>query len=267
MRTLRESRKPLERVGATPPLLPISAGPEVANDNVACTARIGDCVLYQGDAFRLMPDIGEVDCIITDPPYNAKTHKGARSARSLGASRIDFDALSDERFIEFCGNAVAQARRWVVMSCAWQHAAQLEKTGLPLLRLGIWHKPNAAPQFSGDRPGVGWEAIAMLHREGRKRWNGGGHHAVWVCNVVHGAHPSEKPLKLVADWVAKFTDPEETVLDPFMGSGTTGVACVKQGRKFIGIEKRPDYFELACRRIADAQAQGALFSGHAERMP
>ena len=77
---------------------------------------------------------------------------------------------------------------------------------------------------------------------------------------MHGAHPSEKPLKLVADWVGMFTDPAETVLDPFMGSGTTGVACVKQGRKFIGIEKRPDYFELACRRIAAAQAQGALFA-------
>jgi len=83
---------------------------------------------------------------------------------------------------------------------------------------------------------------------------------VWVCNVEHGAHPTRKPLKIVADWVAKFTDPGETVLDPFMGSGTTGVACVMQGRKFIGIEKRPDYFELAWRRIADAQAQGALFA-------
>lgn len=207
-----------------------------------------------------MPEIGQVDCIITDPPYNLKTHKGARFAKSLGASRIDFESLTEEQFVELCGNAVAQARRWVVMSCAWQHAALLEKTGLPLVRLGIWHKPNAAPQFSGDRPGVGWEAIAMFHREGRKRWNGGGHNAVWVCNVVHGAHPSEKPLKLVADWVGMFTDPGETVLDPFMGSGTTGVACVKHGRKFIGIEKRPDYFELACRRISDVHAQGTLFA-------
>jgi len=231
-----------------------------ANDNLVRTVRIGDCLLHQGDAFLLMPGCGEVDAIITDPPYNAKTNQGARSAKFPGASRIDFDSLSDDQFVEFCGNAVGQARRWVVMSCAWQHAAQLEKTGLPLVRLGIWYKPNGAPQFSGDRPGVGWEAIAMLHREGRKRWNGGGHNAVWVCNVVHGAHPSEKPLKLVADWVGMFTDPAETVLDPFMGSGTTGVACVKQGRKFIGIEKRPDYFELVCRRIAAAQAQGALFA-------
>lgn len=262
MRTLRESRKYSERVGVRPGARYISAGPDVhaANDNIVQEVRIGDCVLHRGDAFVLMPGCGEVDCIITDPPYNAKTHKGARSAKSLGASQIDFDSLSDEQFVEFCGNAVAQARRWVVLSCAWQQAARLEKSGLPLVRLGIWHKPNAAPQFSGDRPGMGYETLAMLHREGRKRWNGGGHHAVWVCNIERGGHPTQKPLKLIADWVAKFTEPGETVLDPFMGSGTTGIACILQGRKFIGIEKRPDYFEMACRRIADAHAQGALFA-------
>jgi len=261
MRTLLRSRKHSDRdviptahdAGGTR-----SVGP--ANDNLARTVCIGDCVLHQGDAFLLMPNCGEVDCIITDPPYNAKTHKGARSANSLGASRIDFDSLSDEQFVEFCGNAVAQARRWVVLSCAWQQAALLEKSELPLVRLGIWHKPNAAPQFSGDRPGMGYETLAMLHREGKKHWNGGGHHAVWVCNIERGAHPTQKPLKLVTDWIAKFTEPGETVLDPFMGSGTTGIACVAHGRKFIGIEKRPDYFDLACRRIADAHAQGTLFA-------
>ena len=222
--------------------------------------RIGDALLYQADAFDLMPELGDVDAIITDPPYNPKTHKGARSAKSLTASPIDFDSLTEAQFIEFCGNAVAQAKRWVVMSCAWQHAAQLEKACVPLVRLGIWHKPNGAPQFTGDRPGLGWEAIAILHREGRKRWNGGGHHAVWVCNVEHGSHPTQKPLKLVTDWVAKFTDPGETILDPFMGSGTTGIACMKLGRKFIGIEKRADYFELAVRRIREAQAQANLFA-------
>ena len=222
--------------------------------------QIGNAALYLADAFEVMPKLGEVDCIITDPPYNAKTHRGARSAKSLAASRIDFDSLTEEQFIEFCGNAVAQAKRWVVMSCAWQHAALLEKSGAPLVRLGIWHKPNGAPQFTGDRPGVGWEAIAILHRQGRKHWNGGGHHAVWMCNVEHGEHPTQKPLKLLADWVTKFTDAGETVLDPFMGSATTGVACVKLGRTFIGIEKRADYFDLALRRIADAYRQPRLFA-------
>ena len=107
---------------------------------------------------------------------------------------------------------------------------------------------------------MGWEAIAILHREGRKHWNGGGHHAVWVCDVERGEHPTQKPLRLVMDWIAKFTDEGETVLDPFMGSGTTGVACHKLGRKFIGIEKRPDYFALACERLVDVSRQGELFA-------
>ncbi len=214
--------------------------------------QIGDALLIHGDAFSIMPTLGDVDCILTDPPYNPKTHKGARSAKSLAASQIDFDSLTEKQFIEFCGNAVGQAKRWVVMSCAWQHAAELEKAGIPLVRLGVWHKPNGAPQFTGDRPGMGWEAIAILHREGKKRWNGGGHHAVWVCNVEHGDHPTQKPLKLLMDWVEKFTEPGETVLDPFMGSGTTGIACVLLGRSFIGIEKDPGYFEMACARIQAA---------------
>lgn len=83
---------------------------------------------------------------------------------------------------------------------------------------------------------------------------------MWVCNVERGEHPAQKPLKLLIDWVTKFTDEGETVLDPFMGSGTTGLACVKLGRKFIGIEKRQDYFELAVRRIAEVHKQASLFT-------
>lgn len=214
--------------------------------------HFGNARLILGDAFVEMPRLGEVDSIITDPPYDARTHRGARTLKSPGASPVDFDSLSAEQFIVFAGDAVAIARRWVIMSCAWQHAALLEASGMPLVRLGIWHKLDGAPQFTGDRPGVGWEAIAILHRAGRKRWNGGGHHAVWVCNVERGEHPTQKPLKLVVDWVRNFTDEGETVLDPFMGAGTTGVACARLGRKFIGIEKRADYFDLACRRIDEA---------------
>lgn len=127
------------------------------------------------------------------------------------------------------------------------------------MRLGVWHKPNSAPQFTGDRPGTGWEAVAILHREGKKHWNGGGHHAVWACNIEYGDHPTQKPLPLLMDWVRKFSDEGEIVLDPFMGSGTTGVACAKLGRKFIGIEQRPDYFATACERIHAAYRQMSLF--------
>jgi DNA modification methylase len=75
----------------------------------------------------------------------------------------------------------------------------------------------------------------------------------------NNGHPTPKPLGLMRDWILLFTDEGETVLDPFMGSGTTGVACLTLGRRFIGVEKREEYFDIACRRIDDAQKQGNLF--------
>lgn len=222
--------------------------------------QIGAATLYLADAFDILPTLGEVDSIITDPPYGPKTHESAMTTKSGSPSLlVDFDSITEEQFIAFCGHAVQLARRWVILTCEWRYVIGLEKAGLPLVRFGIWLKQDSAPQFSGDRPGTGWEAVAILHREGKRRWNGGGHHAVWVCRVERGEHPTQKPLTLLLDWVTKFTDESATVLDPFMGSGTTGVACLKLGRKFIGIEKREDYFELACRRIDDTQRQGNLF--------
>jgi site-specific DNA-methyltransferase (adenine-specific) len=223
--------------------------------------EIGAATLYLADAFDILPTLGEVDSIITDPPYGPKTHEGAMTTKSGTPSPlVDFDSITEEQFIAFCTHAVQLAKRWVILTSEWRYVAELEKAGLPLVRFGIWLKQDAAPQFSGDRPGTGWEAIAILHREGKKQWNGGGHHAVWVCRVERGDHPTQKPLTLLLDWVTKFTDEGATVLDPFMGSGTTGVACMKLGRKFIGIEKREDYFDIACRRIGDAQRQRNLFA-------
>lgn len=225
------------------------------------TERIGEAMLYLADAFDVLPTLAPVDAIITDPPYGPHTHKAALTLKSGNLSPlVDFESMTEEQFIAFCGHAVTLAKRWVIMSCEWRYIAALEEAGLPLVRFGIWLKPDGAPNFSGDRPGTGWEAIAILHREGRKHWNGGGHHAVWVCNPERGYHPTQKPLTLLLDWVKKFTDEGETVLDPFMGSGTTGVACLKLGRKFIGIEQREDYFDIARRRIEDAERQGNLFT-------
>ena len=225
------------------------------------STTIGNAMLFQGDAFDILPTLGAVDAIITDPPYGRQTHENARStAGGVPAPLIDFESMAEERFTAFCADAVRLARRWVVMSCEWRYVSALEKAGLPLVRFGIWHKLDGAPQFSGDRPAMGWEAVAILHREGKKRWNGGGHPAVWACNVERGEHPTQKPLPLLQDWVRKFTNPGETVLDPFMGSGTTGVACARLGCRFIGIEIRPDYFEIARRRIEAVHRQGELFA-------
>lgn len=220
---------------------------------------IGDATLYLGDCREILPTLPKVDAVVTDPPYGAVTHAGARSMNSLTSSTIDFAPIESADLVRLSMRLCEAAARWVVMTCEWRHAATLEAAGVPLVRLGVWIKPNGAPQFTGDRPGTGWEAVAILHREGKKRWNGGGHHAVWHCPIEQGDHPTQKPLRLISDWVRAFTDLGETILDPFMGSGTTGVAAIKLGRKFIGIEIEPKYFDIACRRIEEATRQPDMF--------
>jgi len=220
---------------------------------------IGNATLYLADCMDVLPTLDAVDHVITDPPYGEVTHKGARTLKHDGAL-IDFAHISDEQFMQVVDHSLRIALRWVVMTCEWQHAAHLEQSGRPLVRLGVWIKPNGAPQFTGDRPGTGWEAVAILHRQGKKRWNGGGHHAVWNSNIVSGNHPTEKPVALLSKWIQQFTDVGDTVLDPFMGSGTTGVAALQMGRRFIGIERDTRHFDTACRRIEQAQKQGDMFT-------
>lgn len=206
----------------------------------------------------LLPTLPDVDVVITDPPYGEQTHAGARTGKG-DEILVSFASITEEQLIAVAAQCVQKARRWVVMTCEWKHAAALERLEA-LVRLGVWIKPNGSPQFTGDRPGMGWEAVACLHRPGKKRWNGGGHHAVWTFNKTDGEHPTQKPLPLLEKWLKQFTDAGETVLDPFMGSGTTGVACMKMGRKFIGVEMDQKYFDVACQRIENSQRQEQLFA-------
>jgi len=117
------------------------------------------------------------------------------------------------------------------------------------------------PQISGDRPGQGFETVLILHSGDRKKaWNRGGGAGVWTFPVTNGAQvPTQKPLELISSFVSDFTTPNEIVADPFMGSGTTGVAAVKLGRRFIGIERDERHFDIACQRIEQAHSQGKLF--------
>lgn len=218
--------------------------------------------LYLGDCRDILPRLAAVDAIVTDPPYGVVTHAGARSSHAFDRSMVDFAPLPCGDLVRFCRRFIQLANRWVILTCEWQQAAGLEAAGAPLVRLGVWVKPNGAPQFTGDRPGMGWEAVAILHREGKKRWNAGGHHAVWMCPIEQGEHPTQKPERLLAEWVHAFTDPQEIILDPFMGSGTTGVAAVRLGRRFIGIEIEERYFRIAHRRIAEALNQPDMFLAH-----
>jgi site-specific DNA-methyltransferase (adenine-specific) len=220
---------------------------------------IGDATLYLGDCSEILPTLDKVDAVVTDPPYADKTHKGARTGNGNDVL-IDFDHISNEQAIEFAKHFVSIATGWVVMTCDWMHTAEIARE-MPdeFIRAGVWIKPNGMPQFTGDRPAMGWESVAMLHRKGKKEWNGGGRHAVWNVPKVHGNHPTEKPIALIESFVDLFSNREATILDPFMGSGTTGVACMNLQRKFIGIEREQKYFDIACKRIEQAQKQERLF--------
>ena len=212
--------------------------------------------IYHGDCMKLLPNL-QADICITDPPYSEKTHAGARSGNAVDEKMIHFSSITEDAFDDITQALLVSVQRWIVMTCEWRHAALLEeKFPDSFIRNGVWVKPNGAPQFTGDRPGTGWEAVALLHRPGKKRWNGGGHHAVWTYAIEHGAHPTQKPLPLIKRWVADFSEPGETILDPFIGSGTTLVAAKNLGRKAIGIEIDERYCEMAARRLQQEMLPG-----------
>jgi site-specific DNA-methyltransferase (adenine-specific) len=243
--------------------------------------------MHLGDSLGVMPTLAGVDHIITDPPYEVEAHTKARralkdstqkrGARNTGKVRridqpleISFGAITTEERVAAAAAFAGLASRWTIAFCqieavgAWRSALTIG--GLAWVRGGIWRKPNGAPQFTGDRPGQGFESIAIAHRPGKKKWNGGGKHAFWECPLDHGAgngerneHPTQKPVGLMMELVADFTDRGDMVLDAFAGSGTTGVACLRLGRHFVGIEKDPKYFSLACERLR-AEEQGSTLA-------
>lgn len=233
---------------------------------------IGEATLYNEDCKFILPTLNGIDHVFTDPPYGTEeTHAQHLSSIVLknGTSRQDlgFEGITGAELVEHAEAWVKLAKRWVVFTCEWKHAHLLEEAGL-LIRFGIWRKPDGAPQFTGDRPGTGWEAVAVCHRPGKKAWNGGGRHAFWsIPKAGKYGHPTEKPEALFGAWIRDFSNIGETILDPFMGSGTTGAVALKLGRKFIGIERDAKHFAVACRRIEEAYKQPDLFVSSPEVKP
>jgi site-specific DNA-methyltransferase (adenine-specific) len=228
------------------------------------------CVIYLGDCRDIIPLLEPVDHVITDPPFSAYTHGNAKSNRGKGHGNaaIDFAAI-DFAAIDALVRALGpMCARWLIATMDWRHIAALELcTPEPweFVRFGVWVKTNPMPQISADRPANGWDGICYLHNKGtKKRWNGGGDHGNWIGPVVvNGDHPTGKPEPFIRKLVEQHTDSGETILDPFMGSGTTLVAAKRLGRKAIGIEINEQYAEVAARRLS----QGALTEMFAETVP
>jgi site-specific DNA-methyltransferase (adenine-specific) len=223
---------------------------------------LGDC-LDAVTGLCSLPD-KSVDHVICDPPYGDETHLGARGGQG-DTKLVTFGSITAEELRTILGEVGRVTRRWVVATVEWRHVLPLERNppnGLRFVRHGIWVKPNGAPQFTGDRPATGWEAVAILHAavpEGRMKWNGGGKHAVWnFPKEGENVHPTQKPIALADAFVRDFTDPGDLILDPFAGSGTTGVAAIRLGRRFLGWEKDPKYHAAAVKRLAGTREQLVL---------
>lgn len=237
--------------------------------------------LYHGEAEDVLPQLAAVDHFIADPPYSEHVHSSARSRRMQSANDrggrygadlrrnvdLGFVHLSDELRTFLAQEATRLTRRWVLVfsdtESAHLWAEELAGAGLDYVRTGIWVKRGATPQFSGDRPATGHETITICHPTGRKRWNGGGSHAVWdvpiVLNRARAAkseriHPTQKPLKLMQLLVDQFTDPGELILDPTAGGATTGVAAKLLERRAILVERDEAHCEASALRLAATQA-------------
>lgn len=233
--------------------------------------------LYHGDCrdwLAEQPD-QSVDCVITDPPYDARTHSMARTNRfgkgaSAGGNRVlsgdspvRFDAWDHDAQLALFATLGRITRRWVVSTVATDTAFRFEveqpPPGLKVLRIGAWVKTNPMPIISADRPAMGWEPIAYMHRDDTKpTWNGGGRAANFILPTSQGSgHPTQKPLGMVAAWVRLFTNLGDLILDPFAGSGTTLRAAKDEGRRCIAWEEREDFCEIAAKRLT----QDTLFGG------
>lgn len=216
--------------------------------------------IYHGDCREILPELPMVDLVLTDPPFSEYTHKNAKSNRDKGHGNkaIDFSAIDFSAIEKLLQNT--NCSRWFVSFMDFRHIVQLEMLcpePWEFMRFGVWVKTNPMPQICADRPAKGWDGIAYLHNKNSKRWwNGGGHHGNWIGPVItDGLHPTQKPVGFLGTSIQRFTNENDLILDPFLGSGTTLVAAKQLGRRGIGIELEEKYCEIAAKRLAQEVMQ------------
>jgi len=229
---------------------------------------IGDCTLYNGDCMEVLPTLSDVDAVVMDPPYELSSSGPGASHFGMSLNKFDGSDYKDivEGFdfetvfsliSEICSpfNMFCFCSNKQVSKIMRHHEAAGRSTTLL-----VWHKVNAAPFANGVWRG---DIEYIVHARAKN--------AVFVGNATEkkkvseyalvndSAHPTVKPLGLIQKYVRICSNTGQTILDPFMGSGTTGIASVKEGRKFIGIEKEARYFDIACSRIEKAVRSPDMF--------
>jgi len=207
---------------------------------------IGDCTLYLADCMDVLPTLGKVDACLTDPPYGIGAATGIGKVTKEGSDfRAAKDGWDDETPSKAIFDAILAQSDWQVI---WGgNYFDLPPYGCFL----VWDKVQPE-QFTLAMAELAWTNL----KKPAKIWR-------WKSMSINGGdpkhHPTQKPEQLMRWCIGHLPDTAQTILDPFMGSGTTGVACVKMGRKFIGIEREPEYFDIACKRIREASAQPDFF--------
>jgi DNA modification methylase len=210
-------------------------------------------MLYLGDCRDILPTLGKVDAVVTDPPYGLGEAAGKNASRTKLAVAKDYgdDRWDDAPLDMALVAAVRGAGRWNIVFGGNYYA--LPPTSCWL----IWDKENGANDFADAE--LAWTNLPKAVRLIRYMWNG----MLRAHQEPRGDHPTQKPVGVMKWAISLLPEPNRTILDPFMGSGTTGVAAVQMQRQFIGIEREPKYFDIACKRIEDAQRQGDFFVGAA----
>lgn len=206
--------------------------------------------LYLGDCREIVPILEARVAVVSDPPYGIsyKRGRGGRGGAHSSGNRFCND-------IAIVGDDTAfDPTPWVGFAEVLLWGADHYSSRLPHGKWLAWNKLGDKEPWD-DFSDV---EFAWVNKRGASRifshlWKG----LAQKGAGVRREHPTQKPVELL-EWCIGFVE-AETILDPYMGSGTTGVAAVKLGRKFIGIEIEPKYFDIACRRIADAVARPDLF--------
>lgn len=215
--------------------------------------NIGDAMLIHADCIvwlESLPDCFRVDAVVTDPPYGLSG--STEKANYSGGHFQD----SPEYVSSVCRKAVdlslSRATRGAI-SCGVPNVYKYS----PASVVGAFVYPSAASWCSWGTPTI---SPVLFYGKRPPKKAGRIHEVVYSVDAEKNGHPCPKPLKPWTWLVDRVSDIGETVLDPFMGSGTTGVACANLGRKFIGVEIERKYFDIACERISAAYAQGRLFA-------
>lgn len=209
---------------------------------------IGNAELWHGDCREILPTLPKVDAVVTDPPYGIGEAAGKNVSRGHLAVAKDYgkDSWDDEPISPELIQMVRGAGKWTVIFGGNYYALPPAKCWL------VWDKENGESDFADCE--LAWTNLPKAVRRLRYMWHG----MLRANGEARGDHPTQKPIGVMAWAINHVPAPCNTVLDPFMGSGTTGVACMNLGRKFIGIEIERKYFDIASRRIEDAQRQGRI---------